>query len=152
MNNGIEALLEKGVHRAPLSLEEGKALFADAPLNLLMAAAHKVRMELHPDMEVTWIIDRNVNISNVCHAGCLFCNFSCSRSSTKAFITTIDQYREKIGELFALGGDQLLLQGGLHPDLGLQFYQDLFSALKREFPTIKLHALGPPEVAHLAKL
>ncbi len=117
-----------------------------------MAAAHARRMQLHPGSEVTWIIDRNVNISNVCHAGCLFCNFSCSRSSGRAFITTLEEYREKIEDLFALGGDQLLLQGGLHPDLGLRFYEELFSGLKAEFPTLKLHALGPPEIVHLANL
>lgn len=152
MTDRIKALLDKAHQGEDLTVSEGIFLLRQAPLGLLMAEAHRVRMRLHPTPEVTWIIDRNVNISNVCHAGCLFCNFSCSQNSSKAFITSMDEYRLKIRELFNLGGNQLLLQGGLHPDLGLRFYKDLFSELKREFPALKLHALGPPEVVHLAKL
>jgi cyclic dehypoxanthinyl futalosine synthase len=152
MRGTVAELLDRGGAGEFLTLEEGMRLMAEASLSSLMAAAHQVRMRLHPEPEVTWIIDRNVNISNVCHAGCLFCNFSCSTNSGRAFITGMDEYRAKIRELFALGGDQLLLQGGLHPTLGLQFYTGLFSSLKEEFPHLKLHALGPPEVAHIAKM
>ncbi|MFO7722887.1 MAG: CofH family radical SAM protein [Bacteroidales bacterium] len=152
MGEKITDLLVKGVEGEFLTEAEGLTLMQGAPMGALMAAAHRVRMRLHPGSEVTWIVDRNMNISNVCHAGCLFCNFSCSSGSERAFITGMDEYREKIRELFALGGDQLLLQGGLHPKLGLDFYTDLFRTLKGEFPQLKLHALGPPEVAHLAKL
>jgi len=150
--HATEHITDKALSGLPLSVEEGLHLFREAPLPGLMAAAHHVRLTFHPEPVVTWIIDRNVNISNVCHAGCLFCNFSCSRSSSRAFVTTMDAYREKVSELFALGGNQLLLQGGLHPDLGLSFYTELFAALKGEFPALRLHALGPPEVVHLARL
>jgi cyclic dehypoxanthinyl futalosine synthase len=150
--NHIESILQRALACEHLTLKDGMALLGEGTTGQLMAAANTLRMLLHPDKEVTWIIDRNVNISNVCHAGCLFCNFSCSRNSQKAFITTHEQYREKIGSLFQLGGNQLLLQGGLHPDLGIGFYVDLFSRLKQEYPTLKLHALGPPEVVHLARL
>ncbi|HRZ41251.1 MAG TPA: CofH family radical SAM protein, partial [Bacteroidales bacterium] len=135
-----------------VSADEGLTLFMEAPFGNLLAAAHSRRMQLHPEPVVTWIIDRNVNISNVCHAGCLFCNFSCSRSSSRAYITTSEEYHDKIRELFSLGGNQLLLQGGLHPDLGLQYYEKLFSGLKKDFPELRLHALGPPEIVHLAKM
>lgn len=145
-------ILVKARHLVPLSVEEGITLFQEAPLGHLMSAAHARRVQLHPEPVVTWIIDRNVNISNVCHAGCLFCNFSCSRSSSRAFITTPEEYHEKITEMFGMGGNQLLLQGGLHPELGLRFYEELFSGLKQSFPELRLHALGPPEIVHLAKM
>ncbi len=145
-------LLTRACDGATLSVSEGIEIMQHAGLPDLMAAAHHVRMKWHPHNRVTWIIDRNVNISNVCHAGCLFCNFSCSRSAEAAFVTNMDAYREKVSELFAMGGNQLLLQGGLHPDLGLAFYVDLFRSLKEAFPALRLHALGPPEVVHLANL
>ena len=107
-----------------------------------------------PDKDVvTWQIDRNVNITNVCISGCKFCNFHCKPHQVeRAFITTIVEYREKIDLRLALGGEQLLLQGGLHPKLGIEFYVDLFSELKRLYPQVRLHALGAPEVAHIARI
>ncbi len=152
MESEIGEIIARGVKGEFLTLQEGVMLFREAPLTELMAAAHAVRLRLHPDPEVTWIIDRNVNISNVCQAGCLFCNFSCAKGSDRAYITSMDEYREKLNELYKLGGQQLLLQGGLHPDLGLSFYTTLFRDLKRSFPWLKLHALGPPEVVHLARM
>jgi cyclic dehypoxanthinyl futalosine synthase len=105
-----------------------------------------------PDGKVTWIIDRNVNTTNVCIANCKFCNFYRIPGHAEAYTTTINQYKEKIEETFRFGGEQLLLQGGHHPELGLSFYVDLFSELKALYPQLKLHALGPPEIAHIAKL
>jgi cyclic dehypoxanthinyl futalosine synthase len=117
-----------------------------------MDAAHRIRMKLHPEKIVTWIIDRNVNTTNVCIANCKFCNFYRIPGHAESYITTIDQYKHKIEETFRYGGEQLLLQGGHHPDLGLSYYTNLFRELKSLFPELKLHALGPPEVAHIAKL
>jgi cyclic dehypoxanthinyl futalosine synthase len=116
-----------------------------------MFVANEIRQILHPGNIVTWQIDRNVNISNVCFVQCKFCNFCRKANSEDAYTTTIEEYREKIKELFALGGDQLLLQGGMNPALELSFYTELFSKLKKEFPELKLHALGPPEIVFLAK-
>ncbi|HRF42546.1 MAG TPA: CofH family radical SAM protein, partial [Saprospiraceae bacterium] len=99
-----------------------------------------------------WIIDRNSNTTNVCIANCKFCNFYRRPGHAESYTTTIEEYKEKIDELFLLGGDQLLLQGGHHPDLGLDFYANLFRQLKTLYPDLKLHALGPPEIAHIAKL
>lgn len=121
------------------------------PLADLMYEANEIRIRLHPNNEVTWLIDRNVNITNVCMVQCKFCNFCRTPKSSDAYITTIDQYRQKIEELFAMGGDQLLLQGGLNPDLGLSFYTSLFKQLKDEFPKLKLHALGPAEIFYLSE-
>ena len=97
------------------------------------------------------MIDRNVNITNVCFSQCSFCNFCRKKNSDDAYITSIEEYIQKINELYSLGGDQLLLQGGMNPELGIDFYTDLFSRLKSLYPTIKLHALGPPEIVYLSK-
>ena len=139
-------------HGETLSSDELLTLYEQAPLTELMLIADGVRKEKHPGNRVSWQIDRNVNITNVCVAGCKFCNFSCKLSETdKSYTTTIDEYLPKIKELFAKGGNQLLLQGGLHPHYGLDFYCSLFGELKSRFPALKLHALGPPEVAHIAR-
>jgi cyclic dehypoxanthinyl futalosine synthase len=134
-----------------LSLEEGLDIYKTWPLTDLMFVANEIRQLLHPGNVVTWQIDRNVNISNVCFVQCKFCNFCRKANSNESYVTTIEEYRQKIKELFGLGGDQLLLQGGMNPALGLNFYTDLFSSLKKEFPELKLHALGPPEIVFLAK-
>jgi cyclic dehypoxanthinyl futalosine synthase len=96
------------------------------------------------------MIDRNVNITNICFSQCRFCNFCRTAKSDEAYVTTDEEYDSKISELVALGGDQLLLQGGMNPALGLDFYTSLFRRLKQRWPQLKLHALGPPEVAFLA--
>ncbi len=135
-----------------LSLEEGVHLYHYAPLTDLMFTADEMRKQQVPHGKVTWQIDRNVNTTNVCIANCKFCNFYRIPGHEEAYITDMPTYRRKIEETFKYGGDQLLLQGGHHPELGLQFYIDTFKKIKAEYPTIKLHALGPPEVAHITKL
>lgn len=145
-----DQLLRHATSSGFLTASEGLHLFHHAPLGQLMAAGHKLRLHLHPLQEVTWIIDRNVNITNVCISGCHFCNFYRSGHSPEAYVTTMEEYCEKIEEMRALGGNQLLLQGGLHPKLGLEFYEELFSTLTQRYPDLRLHALGPPEIAWLA--
>lgn len=135
-----------------LSVEEGMFLFNNAPLTELMFIANELRQKQVPHGKVTWQIDRNVNTTNVCIANCKFCNFYRIPGHAEAYITDMPTYRKKIEETIAWGGDQLLLQGGHHPQLGLQFYVDTFKAIKQEYPAIKLHALGPPEIAHITKL
>jgi cyclic dehypoxanthinyl futalosine synthase len=135
-----------------LSMEEGVFLFHHAPLTELMFVADELRKKQVPHGRVTWQIDRNVNTTNVCIANCKFCNFYRIPGHADAYITDMPTYRKKIAETLRYGGDQLLLQGGHHPQLGLQFYTDTFRAIKDEFPMIKLHTLGPPEVAHITKL
>jgi len=135
-----------------LSIEEGVFLFENAGTAELMYVANKLRFHHVPHNRVTWIIDRNSNTTNVCIANCKFCNFFRPSGHKESYTTSIEEYKHKIDELFEYGGDQLLLQGGHHPDLGLQFYVDLFSQLKEIYPNLKLHALGPPEIAHIAKL
>ncbi len=148
----LNNLLNRALNQECLSTEEGVFLFNNAPISSLVFVADQIRKRLHPDNKVTWIIDRNVNYTNVCVSGCQFCNFYCGAKSSKAYITSIDEYIQKIDETIALGGEQLLLQGGMHPDLGLKFYTDLFKQLKSLYPNLKLHALGPPEVVHISIL
>jgi cyclic dehypoxanthinyl futalosine synthase len=114
--------------------------------------ADELRKKQVPHGKVTWQIDRNVNTTNVCIANCKFCNFYRVPGHPDAYITEIDTYKKKIEETIKYGGDQLLLQGGHHPELGLSFYVNLFRELKSLYPNIKLHTLGPPEIAHITKL
>ncbi|THH39253.1 cyclic dehypoxanthinyl futalosine synthase [Neolewinella litorea] len=145
-------LLEKGLNREWLTAEEGVWLLENAATAELMYVADRLRFESVPERTVTWIIDRNSNTTNVCIANCKFCNFYRRPGHAESYITSIEEYKQKIEETFAFGGEQLLLQGGHHPDLGLKYYADLFRKLKELYPNLKLHALGPPEIAHVAKL
>jgi len=135
-----------------LSVEEGVFLFENAALPELMFVADELRKKQVPHGKVTWQIDRNVNTTNVCIANCKFCNFYRIPGHADAYITDIETYKKKIEETIKFGGDQLLLQGGHHPELGLSFYVNLFKELKSLYPNIKLHTLGPPEIAHITKL
>ena len=148
----LSNLLERAANFEFLSIEEGVYLYHHAPLTDLMFVADSLRKRQVPHGKVTWQIDRNVNTTNVCIANCKFCNFFRVPGHPDAYITEMPVYRKKIEETLKYGGDQLLLQGGHHPELGLQFYIDTFSRIKSEYPKIKLHALGPPEVAHITKL
>lgn len=150
----MENLYKKALNLEFLTLEEACTLYENAPLTDLCYVADTIRKKIKGDNKiVTWQIDRNVNITNVCVSGCRFCNFHCKpHQKERAYITTLEEYKIKIAETLALGGDQLLLQGGMHPKLDINYYETLFKALKKEFPTIKLHALGPPEVYHISKI
>ncbi len=144
-------LYEKAVNLIPLEAEEGLKLYSEAPLEELMFVGNKIRQIQNPGNNVGWIIDRNVNLTNVCFSQCTFCNFCRKKNSDDAYVTSLDEYKQKIEEMYTLGGDQLLLQGGMNPELGIGFYADLFSGLKRLYPELKLHALGPPEIVYLAR-
>lgn len=148
----IPNLLDRALNFEFLSLEEGVYLYHNATTSELMFVANELRKKQVPHGKVTWQIDRNVNTTNVCIANCKFCNFFRRPGHEESYITDIETYKKKIEETFLYGGDQLLLQGGHHPDLGLQFYVDLFKQLKELYPTLRLHALGPPEIAHVCKL
>jgi len=148
----LQGLYKKALNFEFLTIEEGMELFNNAPLADLTYIANELRKIQVPHNKVTWIIDRNLNTTNVCIANCKFCNFYRIPGHAEAYITDIDTYRKKIDETFRYGGEQLLLQGGHHPELGLAYYTNLFKQLKELYPTLKLHALGPPEVAHITKL
>jgi cyclic dehypoxanthinyl futalosine synthase len=148
----LNRLYRKALDFGFLTVEEGVYLYNQAPLADLMFIGNELRKIQVPHGRVTWQIDRNVNTTNVCIANCKFCNFYRIPGHAEAYITDMPTYRRKIEETFQYGGDQLLLQGGHHPELGLQFYVDTFRQIKQEYPQLKLHALGPPEVAHITKL
>jgi cyclic dehypoxanthinyl futalosine synthase len=145
------SIYKKVLGLEPLAFEEGLLLYNIAPTSDLIYLANEIRQKIKPGKEVGWIIDRNVNITNVCFSQCKFCNFCRRRNDEDAYVTSIDEYIEKIDELFDLGGDQLLIQGGMNPELGLSFYTELFRNLKNIYPSLKLHALGPPEIVFLAR-
>ncbi len=148
----VDKLLSRALDFEFLSIDEGVYLYHNAPIADLSYVANILRKVQVPHGKVTWQIDRNVNTTNVCIANCKFCNFFRRPGHEESYITDIDTYKRKIEETFRYGGDQLLLQGGHHPELGLAFYADLFRELKTLYPQLKLHALGPPEIAHVAKL
>jgi cyclic dehypoxanthinyl futalosine synthase len=145
-------LLHRALRLDFLTAEEGVFLFENAATAELMYVGNALRQHHVPGSTVTWIIDRNSNTTNVCIANCKFCNFFRRPGHEESYITSIEEYKVKIEETFEYGGEQLLLQGGHHPDLGLDFYTNLFRQLKELYPNLKLHALGPPEIAHITKL
>jgi cyclic dehypoxanthinyl futalosine synthase len=127
-------------------------LYTEAPTPLLGRLADEVRRRKHPDGVVTYIIDRNVNYTNVCVARCKFCAFYRNVGSPEGYTLGFDEIYRKIEETMAVGGVQLLLQGGHNPDIPIGWYEDLFRGVKTRFPTFKLHALSPPEVIHISRL
>jgi len=145
-------LIKKVFKKDFLSKEEGQFLFEHLPTADLMWVANELRQIHVPGNVVTWQIDRNINTTNACTANCKFCNFFRHPKHEEVYVTDLETYKTKIEETIKYGGDQLLLQGGHHPDLGLDYYCNLFKQLKSLYPNIRLHALGPPEVAHICKI
>jgi cyclic dehypoxanthinyl futalosine synthase len=135
-----------------ISAGEALELYARAPTALLGRLADAVRARKHPGRLVTYIIDRNVNYTNVCVAKCSFCAFYRPVGSPEGYVLGFDELFRKIDETIAVGGVQVLMQGGHNPDLPLTWYEDLFRAIKERYPSFKLHALSPPEVIHLSRL
>lgn len=149
----LRYLAEKALAGEFLSIEEALRLYHEMPLATLMGYAHQMRLLKKEDTPtvVTWQIDRNVNTTNICIANCKFCNFFRPPGHVEGYITDKATYRKKIEETLALGGDQLLLQGGHHPRLGIRYYEALFRWIKRNYPMIRLHALSPSEIVHICQ-
>ncbi|MBA2304433.1 MAG: dehypoxanthine futalosine cyclase [Acidobacteria bacterium] len=145
----IAAKVRRGVRVNP---DEALALYRDAPTWLLGQLADDIRARKHPDRITTYIIDRNVNYTNVCVARCNFCAFYRPVGSSDGYVLGFEEIFRKIDETISLGGGQLLLQGGHNPDLPLEWYEDLFRGVKARYPEFKLHALSPPEVLHITRM
>jgi len=148
----VDSIAEKVLSGGRLNDEEALELYADAPTSLLGRLADTVRVRKHPTGLVTYIIDRNVNYTNVCVARCSFCAFYRPVGADEGYVLGFDEIFQKIEETLAVGGGQLLLQGGHNPDLPLEWYEDLFAAIKARHPKFRLHALSPPELLHLSRL
>src|SRR5438874_9470991 len=148
----IPKILAKATAGERLSFDEGVALFDCKDLNALGRAASAVTRRLHPEPYLTYNIDRNINYTNVCAAVCDFCAFYRKTGDADAYVLPREELYRKIEETVALGGDQILLQGGNHPSLKLEWYEELLSDLRERFPSVNLHAFSASEIWHFHKL
>ena len=151
-NESIEETAARVRDGRRVDRDEALDLYLNAPTALLGELADGIRDRKHPERIVSYIIDRNVNYTNVCVARCNFCAFYRPVGSTEGYVLGFEEVFSKIDETIALGGGQLLLQGGHNPDLPIEWYEDLFRAVKARYPEFRLHALSPPEVIHLTRM
>lgn len=151
MNLSTDDILDKALHGERLSVEEGVALFSVDDLPLLGSAAHEIRKRHHPEPIVTYVVDRNINYTNICVSGCLFCAFHRQPTDQDAYVLSRDELFRKIDELVSVGGTQILMQGGLHPELRLDYYCDMLRAIKERY-NVHIHTFSPPEIVHFARL
>jgi cyclic dehypoxanthinyl futalosine synthase len=147
-----EKLLEAAAAGRRLKKAQALALYLEAPLHDLARAAHEARLAHHPEPVVTYVVDRNVNYSNVCVCGCRFCAFFRPPGSPEGYLLGREELARKIEETLSLGGTQILLQGSHHPDLDLRYYEDLLAFIKSSYPTLHLHAFSPPEIVHFSRV
>jgi cyclic dehypoxanthinyl futalosine synthase len=148
----VDAIVAKVMQGGRVSAAEALQLYREAPAHVLGRLADTIRVRKHPEGVVTYIIDRNVNYTNICVARCNFCAFYRPVGSGEGYVLGFEEIFSKIDETISVGGNQLLLQGGHNPDLPIQWYEDLFRAVKARYPPFKLHALSPPEVLHISRL
>ena len=148
----VQQIAQKVLDGGRVDAAEALVLYNEAPTHLLGRLADTIRFRKHPERVVTYIIDRNVNYTNLCVARCNFCAFYREVGSADGYVLGFEEILGKIQETIDLGGNQLLLQGGHNPDLPIAWYEDLFRAVKTRFPEFKLHALSPPEVLHISRL
>src|SRR5499427_6734702 len=148
----VQHVIDKVRAGERIDAAEALELYRHAPTAVLGRLADSIRQRKHPDGIVTYIIDRNVNYTNVCVAKCNFCAFYREVGSAEGYVLGFDELFRKIDETIAVGGVQLLLQGGHNPDLPLTWYEDLFRGIKERYPSFRLHALSPPEIIHLSRL
>jgi cyclic dehypoxanthinyl futalosine synthase len=146
----LTSIIDAAAQGRRIGPEEGLALLRNADLLTLGELANAVRRRLHPERVVTYIIDRNINYTNICVNKCAFCAFYRDQDSPDAYVLSREEIFSKIGETIALGGTQILMQGGVHPDLGLDYFEELFRAIKSRF-IIQVHSLSPSEITYLAR-
>ncbi len=146
----VNTIVEKAQSGKRINAEEGLKLFKNADLLTLGELANTVRKRLHPERVVTFIVDRNINYTNICVNKCMFCAFYRDADSPEAYILSKNDIFKKIEETINQGGTQILMQGGVHPDLGLEYFEDLFSSIKSRF-AIQIHSLSPAEITFLAE-
>ncbi len=145
-----DTIISKAMSGKRLDADEGLALFRKADLLTLGELANRVRKRLHPERIVTFVVDRNINYTNICVNKCKFCAFYRDADSPEAYLLSKEEIFRKIEETLAQGGTQILMQGGVHPDLGIEYFEDLLSSIKSRY-TIQIHSLSPSEISYIAK-
>ena len=148
----LDNILQKAIDGERLTSDEGLALLHSNDLAKLGAAANAVTNRLHPESYRTYNIDRNINYTNICTAVCNFCAFYRGPKSDEGYVLPRAELLKKIGEAVELGGEQILLQGGLHPKFKIEWYEEMLSDIKSEYPTVNVHGFSPPEIFHFTKV
>ena len=151
-NQEIDSILQRGADGGRLTPEEALLLYTEAPFHALGEAADAVRRRRYPDGIVTYLIDRNINYTNVCVTACKFCAFYRAPKHAEGWSHPMEEILHRCGEAVELGATQVMLQGGHHPDYGVEYYEDLFSSVKQAYPQLAIHSIGPSEILHMAKV
>lgn len=152
MNREIDDILQRGADGGRITPEEALLLYTDAPFHALGEAADAVRRRRYPDNIVTYLIDRNINYTNVCVTACKFCAFYRAPKHKEGWTHPTEEILRRCGEAVELGATQVMLQGGHHPDYGVEYYEELFSSVKQAYPQLAIHSIGPSEILHMAKV
>ncbi|HLU44469.1 MAG TPA: cyclic dehypoxanthinyl futalosine synthase [Natronosporangium sp.] len=152
MSREIDDILQRAVDGGRISPEEALLLYTDAPLHPLGEAADTIRRRRYPDNIVTYLIDRNINYTNVCVTACRFCAFYRAPKHPEGWSHDLDEILRRCGEAVDLGATQVMLQGGHHPEYGVEYYERMFAAVKQAYPQLVIHSLGPSEILHMAKV
>ncbi|MET7422435.1 cyclic dehypoxanthinyl futalosine synthase [Dactylosporangium sp. NPDC005555] len=148
----ISDILQRAADGGRISAEEALLLYTDAPFHPLGEAADTVRRRRYPDNVVTYLIDRNINYTNVCVTACKFCAFYRAPKHSEGWTHGTEEILHRCQEAVDLGATQVMLQGGHHPEYGVEYYEELFSAVSQAFPSLVIHSIGPSEVLHMAKV
>src|SRR5262245_45316941 len=147
----VDAILETAAAGVRISSEDAVRLFEEADLLDLALCADRIRQRLHPDNVISYIIDRNINYTNVCKEFCTFCAFYRVKGDPEAYVLPDHVIHKKIEETLTLGGTGILMQGGVHPDLKIDYYERLLSSIKERFQ-IHCHCFSPPEILNIARV
>ena len=149
MSLNIQPILDRVLAGERMTVDECTTLLESHDIARMGAAADEIRARRHPDNIVTYIIDRNINYTNVCNVVCTFCAFYRRPGAPDTYVRTFEEICEKIDETIALGGTGVLMQGGLHPDFGIEWYEDLLRSLRAKYPGFQLHCFSPPEIHNI---
>ncbi len=148
--NDIQPILDKALGGERLTAEDAANLLKSYDIARIGAAAHEIRMRKNPSDAVTYIIDRNINYTNVCNVVCTFCAFYRRQGKPDTYVHSVEEIEKRIDETIALGGTGVLMQGGLHPDFNIEWYENLLSALHAKYPKFQLHCFSPPEIHNIS--
>lgn len=152
MTQVISDILQRAADGGRITPEEALLLYTDAPLHPLGEAADAIRRRRYPDNVVTYLIDRNINYTNVCVTACKFCAFYRAPKHSEGWSHPMEEILRRCGEAVELGATQVMLQGGHHPDYGVEYYENLFSSVKQAYPQLVIHSIGPSEILHMARV